>query len=63
MVKTPPCRSPAEEGSPSHRASHEKEEKTMWGLIVIQWLHVLLGIFWFGSTLYLDVVIFHDTFR
>jgi uncharacterized membrane protein len=29
----------------------------MWGLIVIQWLHVLLGIFWFGSTLYLDVVV------
>jgi uncharacterized membrane protein len=29
----------------------------MWGLIVIQWLHVLLGMFWFGSTLYLDVVV------
>jgi uncharacterized membrane protein len=29
----------------------------MWGLILIQWLHVLLGIFWFGSTLYLDVVV------
>jgi uncharacterized membrane protein len=29
----------------------------MWGLIVIQWLHVLLGIFWFGSTLYLDFVV------
>jgi uncharacterized membrane protein len=29
----------------------------MWSLIVIQWLHVLLGIFWFGSTLYLDVVV------
>ena len=29
----------------------------MWGLIIIQWLHVLLGIFWFGSTLYLDVVV------
>ena len=32
-------------------------EKTMWGLIVIQWLHVFLGIFWFGSTLYLDFVV------
>lgn len=29
----------------------------MWGLLVIQWFHVLLGIFWFGSTLYLDVVV------
>ena len=29
----------------------------MWGLIVIQWLHVLLGIFWFGSMLYLDFVV------
>jgi uncharacterized membrane protein len=29
----------------------------MWSLIVIRWLHVLLGIFWFGSTLYLDVVV------
>jgi uncharacterized membrane protein len=29
----------------------------MWGLIVIQWLHVFLGMFWFGSTLYLDVVV------
>jgi uncharacterized membrane protein len=29
----------------------------MWGLMVIQWLHVLLGIFWFGSTLYLDFVV------
>ena len=29
----------------------------MWGLIVFQWLHVFLGIFWFGSTLYLDFVV------
>lgn len=29
----------------------------MWGLIVIQWLHVFLGILWFGSTLYLDFVV------
>ena len=29
----------------------------MWGLIIIQWLHVLLGIFWFGSVLYLDFVV------
>ena len=29
----------------------------MWGLITIQWLHVFSGIFWFGSTLYLDFVI------
>ena len=29
----------------------------MWGLITIQWLHVFSGIFWFGSTLYLDVVV------
>ena len=29
----------------------------MWGLIVIQWLHVFSGVFWFGSTLYLDFVV------
>ena len=29
----------------------------MWSLIVIQWLHVFLGILWFGSTLYLDFVV------
>lgn len=29
----------------------------MWGLILIQWLHVFLGILWFGSTLYLDFVV------
>jgi len=34
-----------------------RRKKTMWGLIVIQWLHVFLGIFWFGSTLYLDFVV------
>lgn len=26
-------------------------------IIVIQWLHVLLGIFWFGSILYTDFVL------
>jgi uncharacterized membrane protein len=46
------------EGRLAHRASQEKKgEQTMWGLIVMQWLHVLLGLFWFGSTLYLDVVV------
>jgi uncharacterized membrane protein len=29
----------------------------MWGLIVIQWLHVFLGIFWFGSSLYLNFMV------
>ena len=29
----------------------------MGGLIIIQGLHVFLGIFWFGSTLYLDFVV------
>lgn len=29
----------------------------MWSLILIQWLHVFFGILWFGSTLYLDVVV------
>ncbi len=29
----------------------------MWSLIIIQWLHILLGVFWFGSTLYLDFVV------
>ncbi len=26
-------------------------------LIVIQWLHVFLGVFWFGAILYVDVVL------
>ena len=26
-------------------------------IIVLQWLHVLLGIFWFGSQMYLDVTV------
>jgi uncharacterized membrane protein len=26
-------------------------------IIAVQWLHVLLGIFWFGSTLYADVIL------
>jgi uncharacterized membrane protein len=34
-----------------------RRNKTMWGLIVIQWLHVFSGICWFGSTLYLDFVV------
>ncbi len=28
-----------------------------WALFIIQWLHVLLGIFWFGSVLYLNIVV------
>ena len=28
-----------------------------WMIIVAQWLHVLLGIFWFGSTLYTDFIL------
>ena len=28
-----------------------------WLQFGVQWLHVLLGIFWFGSTLYLDFVL------
>jgi uncharacterized membrane protein len=27
----------------------------LW-LVVVQWLHVLLGIMWFGSTLYINLV-------
>jgi uncharacterized membrane protein len=34
-----------------------RRKKTMWSLIVIQWLHVLLGIFWFGSALCVDFVV------
>jgi uncharacterized membrane protein len=26
-------------------------------IIVVQWLHALLGIFWFGSALYVDVIL------
>ena len=28
-----------------------------WLVIVVQWLHVLLGIFWFGNALVLDVIV------
>jgi uncharacterized membrane protein len=28
-----------------------------WVVIVIQWLHVLLGIVWFGNALVLDVIV------
>lgn len=29
----------------------------MVGLVVVQWLHVLLGILWFGSTLYINLIL------
>jgi uncharacterized membrane protein len=28
-----------------------------WVLVTVQWLHVLLGILWFGSILVLDVIV------
>jgi uncharacterized membrane protein len=28
-----------------------------WVVVVVQWLHVLLGIFWFGNALVLDVIV------
>lgn len=28
-----------------------------WLVIAVQWLHVLLGIFWFGNALVLDVIV------
>lgn len=28
-----------------------------WLQFVVQWLHVLLGIFWFGSALYADIIL------
>jgi uncharacterized membrane protein len=28
-----------------------------WLQFVVQWLHVLLGLFWFGSALYVDVIL------
>lgn len=28
-----------------------------WGPFVIEWIHILLGIFWFGSALYATVVL------
>lgn len=27
-----------------------------WPVVIVQWSHVLLGIFWFGSVLYIDFV-------
>jgi uncharacterized membrane protein len=32
-------------------------------IIVVQWLHVLLGTFWLGSTLYADVILVPTLFR
>lgn len=29
----------------------------LWLIATIQWLHVFLGIFWFGSVLYVDFVV------
>jgi uncharacterized membrane protein len=28
-----------------------------WVVVAVQWLHVLLGIFWFGNALVLDVIV------
>ena len=28
-----------------------------WLQLAVQWLHVFLGVFWFGSTLYVDFVL------
>jgi uncharacterized membrane protein len=28
-----------------------------WLLFAAQWLHVFLGVFWFGSTLYVDFIL------
>ena len=28
-----------------------------WLQFVVQWLHVLLGIFWFGGALYTDIIL------
>jgi len=28
-----------------------------WLQVIVQWLHVFLGIFWFGSTLYADLIL------
>jgi uncharacterized membrane protein len=30
---------------------------SLWLLVVLQWLHVFLGIFWFGAVLYSDFVL------
>ncbi|GCE29778.1 hypothetical protein KDA_52620 [Dictyobacter alpinus] len=35
----------------------------MWLTLIIQWFHVLLGIFWFGSVLYLNVIVIPTILR
>lgn len=30
----------------------------LWALIALQWLHILAGIFWFGSAMTVDVIAF-----
>jgi uncharacterized membrane protein len=32
-------------------------DRMEWVVVVVQWLHVLLGIFWFGNALVLDVIV------
>ena len=28
-----------------------------WGTYILEWIHILLGIFWFGSALYANVIL------
>jgi uncharacterized membrane protein len=35
----------------------------MWMVLLVQWFHVLLGIFWFGSVLYLNVIVIPTILR
>ncbi|MBA3826187.1 MAG: hypothetical protein H0X24_20090 [Ktedonobacterales bacterium] len=35
----------------------------MWFVVLFQWLHVLLAIFWFGSVLYLNVILIPTILR
>jgi uncharacterized membrane protein len=40
-------------------SNHEQARTTvLWALIALQWLHILAGIFWFGSAMTLHIVAF-----
>lgn len=35
-----------------------RRKKVLWVLILLQWLHILAGIFWFGSAMTVSIVAF-----
>src|SRR5438128_10434752 len=42
----------------SSRAIELPRKSVLWLLIALQWLHILAGIFWFGSAMTAHVIVF-----